>query len=79
MRILKLKLIFGIILVILASMIPAEFFSDLLRGSVDTSLGGFDFSKMFIQICVIFVGMIGMTMIKDVFLRSRNKTNRRKY
>ena len=79
MRIPKLKLLFGIVLVMLASVIPATFFADVLRGTTDTNIGGFDLSGAFIQLVVIFIGAVGMTMIKDTFMRSRDKNKRRKY
>ena len=79
MRIPKIKLIFGAGLVLGASMLPAVFFTDMLRGTVDTNIGGFDLSAMVVQLGIIFVGSIGMTLIKDTFMRSRSKKERRRY
>lgn len=79
MRIPKLKLLVGVGLVGFASMLPAEFFADVLRGTTDTNLGGFDLSGSAVQLGVIFIGAVGMGMIKDTFMRSRSKKERRRY
>lgn len=77
MRLPKLKLLGGVLLVLVASLLPSTFLTDALSSSTDTVIGGFDLSGTIVQFGVILIGAMGASMIKDTLLRDRN--NKRRY
>lgn len=77
MRIPKLKLIFGILIVWGSSLFPKQVVVDLLHTIFsDSSAFGVDFISPLVQLGIILIGAIGISMIKGVLLRSDNNRSR---
>lgn len=76
----RFKLLFGVILMVIAAFLPTVFLQDILVSTTDTTVLGFEVSGVLVQFVVILLGAIGFSFVKGVIkegvFRQKKKKSR---